>query len=130
MSYVDNLPQNTVDKLNTFFTGYRAPSRPVFDRICTIIGDMDPDTKTIVHTLYVIFVEPTSDQVFASIHFVSRHMYLGLALPESIQHERLLSGDLLRYKGLTKAIMLDKHEDVDTEVAGWLRQAFRTSKDT
>ncbi len=117
-----------IGRLEGFFSGYKGAWRSSFDSLQEAILSIEPQVKVIVHTVYIIFVEPETDRVFASIHFIAREMYLGLALPGGFRSDRIIPGGMLKYRGITSAVKLSSPEEIDNQVIELLRVAHGCQK--
>lgn len=128
MTYLEGVPEIQRTKLNSFYLGYKSEQRPIFDALANVIFSVADSPKMLVHTLYVIFVDSATDKVFASVHYISAEMYLGLALPKDTDHARLLDGTILKYTGLTKAVKLESVGDVNPELSELIGVAVKSIK--
>lgn len=109
------------------YAGLRAKLRPILTRLLEAADALGGDVSVNVRTLSVTL---TRRRLFAAIQPSTRtRVDLGLALGDEPTTERLLASAGFGGDVITRRVGLQRVEDVDDEVLGWLRLAYDLDRD-
>jgi hypothetical protein len=111
--------------LDEQYTGDKAGLRPVYDRLAEAARKLGDDVSITPLRTYVPFARKRQ---FALAQASTRdRVDLGLALPGVEAAGRLREAGSLGSERITHRVELRSPEEVDDEVAGWLRKAYEAA---
>lgn len=109
---------------NKFFRSKHARLFPVFLKLHQSILSLGEDVSPFLSTVYVRY---NNEQEILAVVYVRSGGFLevGLALPKTIQSDRLSDARKLGWKQLTKSLKVESEADLDGEVIEWLKTAYQ-----
>jgi predicted transport protein len=97
--------------------------RPIYDRLVETITALGEDVEPGPRGTYVSFGRPKQ---FALVQPSTKtRVDLGLRLPGAAAGSRLLEAGSFGSGNITHKVGLSSPDDVDAEIEGWLREAYR-----
>lgn len=119
---VDYRPATTEELLGAQYAGPKTKLRPIYDRLVAIVGELGSEARLEPRETYVSLVRRRQ---FGLIQPTTRaRVDLGLILPGAPATERLLAAGSFGSGRTTHRVALSMVDDVDHQVAAWLRSAF------
>jgi hypothetical protein len=114
-------PKEDQDLVTAQFSGPKAGLRPVYQAILTAVNQFGPDVEVAPKKTYVSL---RRNKQFAIVQASTKdRVDLGLNLKDVNSTERLVGGNV--FSGMcTHLVRLTSMDDVDSQVTGWLRQAY------
>lgn len=114
-------PPPEEDLVNNQYSGAKADLRPVYEAILTAVSQFGSNVEIAPKKTYVSL---RRSKQFAIVQPATRtRIDLGLNLKDVAPTERLEGGNV--FSGMcTHRVRLTSVADIDTEVIGWLRQAY------
>ena len=111
----------TADTTQALFLGKDAVVRETFDRVLAILQDIGPfqieTKKTSIHL--------TRGVGFAGVHPRKSYLYLNIRLDRPIDSDRIAKSEQVSKHRFHNEVKLSTPEEVDAELASWLRDAYR-----
>jgi hypothetical protein len=111
----------TEDKVTAYFSGPRARWRGVYDRLAQTAMDFGPDVAASAGSTYLSLTK--KGRKFAIVQAVGERVDLGLKMKGAAAEGRLEAAGAWNAM-VTHRVRIRDDADFDTEVLGWLRQAY------
>lgn len=117
-------PLSEQEIVDAQYGGKKASLRPIYEALITAAQESGPDVELAPRKSYVGLVR---NKIFAVIApSTSARLDLGLKLPGKEQGVRLAEARGFGSGSITHKVALTSVEDVDDEVVGWLREAYKS----
>lgn len=110
------------DLLSTQYANAKTHLRPIFDRLTELVLACGSDIQTNIRKSYVAF---SRENQFALIQpSTQKRVDLGLKLKDKPFTDRLQDAGNLGSDLITHKVALTSPDDIDSEVVGWLKEAY------
>ena len=104
------------------YAGAKAALRPIFEQLLAYAQSLGGDVRIEPRQTYVAFARAKQ---FALVQPSTKtRVDLGLILPGAVPSERLAASTNFGSGSINRRVALAAPADIDTEVEGWLRQAY------
>jgi predicted transport protein len=104
------------------YKGRKADLKPIYDRVLEEVGKLGDDVEIASRKTYIAFVRKRQFGVI--MPSTNTRVDLGLKLKDQLPEGRLADAGNFGSGSITHKISLFAVNDVDGEVAGWLRMAY------
>jgi predicted transport protein len=106
------------------YAGERAAFMPLYQQLSSLAHGLGQDVESVTRQSYVAF---SKGKQFALIKPSRDRLDLGLKLPNAPLNARLQSASGVGSGSMTHRVAITKAGDIDSEVIGWLQDAYRAA---
>ena len=118
----DYTPPTTEEMIAAQYADAKAALRPIFERVLAIVQSLGGDARIEPRQTYVAFARAKQ---FALVQPSTKtRVDLGLVLPDVEPSGRLAASTNFGSGSINRRVALTAPDEVDAEIAGWLRQAY------
>ena len=118
----DYVPPTTAEIIAAQYAGAKAALRPIFERVLASVHSLGDDVRIEPRQTYVAFARAKQ---FALIQPSTKNRVdLGLVLPDVEPSTRLVASTNFGSGSINRRVALATPDEVDAEIAEWLRQAY------
>ena len=118
----DYVPPTTAEIIAAQYAGATAALRPIFERVLASVHSLGDDVRIEPRQTYVAFARAKQ---FALIQPSTKNRVdLGLVLPDVEPSTRLVASTNFGSGSINRRVALATPDEVDAEIAEWLRQAY------